>query len=799
MSLRFVLYLARRLEDLPVVVLVATRPVTKPDEDELLAQVGGLPGLVVLRPMPLGKQEVAQLVRESGLREADEEFIVACYHASGGNPFLLGELLSELGTEVVSGSADDAARVALFAPTGIVRWVLVRLRALGEDAQRLASAFAVLGVGAPLADAAILAGLDPSSAATAADALIDGNILGGEREYVFVHPVVRSAVYDALSPVRRGEAHARAARVLAERGAPLARVAAHLLASEPGRGGWAVEVLRGAAREAGASGAPGSAVSYLERALEETQPPAVRSELLFELGEAQLRAGLPGATGRIRQALGVSADTRRRAEICLALGRALFYIGDYRGAREALRLGLAERPDVDDDLSLELRGWYSELVPNDPPWPGAAGARLRRMLEDDAPARTRIERLLLAHIACKSALSGERPREEVVRLVRRALADGALLGDSPTDPGPHMSACHAHLYAGKFDAVIGELDRAIELSQRRGSPVAFGQYSRLRGAAHYMRGELLEALADLESAINTYGEGYHQGLPGTMGLIALCLIERGDLAGAARALLVQGDQERWQGQRSFAYYLHAHGRLSAAQGRLRQGLENLLRCERLAREMNFRNPAVVPWRADAALLAARLGDHDRAVELVTEDLRLARAFGAPHALGVALRAAGLIEGGSSGLEQLEEAVVLLDGAGTDLELARTLIEHGAALRRVGHRRESRLPLRRGLDLAASRGALALAERAHEELLAAGGRPRRERFRGADALTASELRVARMAVNGMTNRQIAQALFVTIRTVTTHLGHTYQKLDITGRDQLAVELAKRHSATIVGAA
>ena len=173
------------------------------------------------------------------------------------------------------------------------------------------------------------------------------------------------------------------------------------------------------------------------------------------------------------------------------------------------------------------------------------------------------------------------------------------------------------------------------------------------------------------------------------------------------------------------------------------------------------------------LLAAGVGDRDQAAELVAGDLRLARAFGAPHAIGAALRAAGLIEGGSRGIEQLTQAVDVLDGSGVNLELGRTLADLGAALRR-------------GLDLAARCGALALAARAREELIATGARPRRDRTGGAHALTASELRVAHMAAQGLTNRQIAEAL-VSMKTVSCHLGHVYAKLDITDRAQLAAAL------------
>jgi DNA-binding CsgD family transcriptional regulator len=782
MSLRFVLYLAQRLADLPVLVFVAARPAAEQGDERMLARLGALAEVVCLRPAPLTEPEVGMLIVQRGLRDANERFVAACFQASGGNPFLLGQLLVDLLVEGARGSADDAARVADYASQGIVRWVRVRLGALGEDAERLAFAFAVLGANAPLADAALLAGIERTDAADAADALIGAQILAAERRYEFVHPLVRSAVYDGSGPASRAEAHALAARLAAERGAPLPRVAGHLLASEPGLDGWVVGVLRAAARAANASGAPRSAASYLERALAEKEAAAVRSELLFELGEAQAQAGLASATERIREALALSADPRRRAEICLALGRVLFSAGSHAAARDAFERGLSERPSEDDDLSLELRGWYVALAAGRSP--AIEAGRLRALLSDDAPGRTRTERFLLALFAYGAGRSGERPHDAVAKLAHRALADGTLLHDSGSDTGPHSAACYALLYAGELDAAVAELDRAIEVSQRRGSPVAFGWFSRARGNVRFLAGDLPEALADLNSASDTYSEGYEQGLPGTVAFLALCLLERDDLAGATSALVLPGDQQRWRAQPSFISYLHAVGHLAAARGQLREGLDALLECGRLAEALHYPNPAASPWRSDAALLAARLGERDRAVQLVAEDLKLARAFGAPQALGIALRAAGLIEGGNRGLEQLTQAVAVLERSPFKLELARTLAERGRALRRAGRRSDAREALLRGLDLAHHCGARRIAAAARAELIAAGAKPRRDAVTGRDALTAGELRVARRAAEGLTNREIAQSLFITTNTAKAHLNRVYRKLDVTHRGQLA---------------
>lgn len=170
-----------------------------------------------------------------------------------------------------------------------------------------------------------------------------------------------------------------------------------------------------------------------------------------------------------------------------------------------------------------------------------------------------------------------------------------------------------------------------------------------------------------------------------------------------------------------------------------------------------------------------------------DELARARSWGSPRMLGMALRIAGLLRGGEAGLELLHEAVEVLERSPARVARAHALVELGAALRRAGRRSQALDPLRRGLDLAYRCGAPPLAERAHRELVVLGARPRRPLLTGIGALTASERRVAEMAAEGMTNRQIAQSLFVTLRTVELHLTHVYQKLGIDAREQLGAAL------------
>jgi len=200
--------------------------------------------------------------------------------------------------------------------------------------------------------------------------------------------------------------------------------------------------------------------------------------------------------------------------------------------------------------------------------------------------------------------------------------------------------------------------------------------------------------------------------------------------------------------------------------------------------LRIRNPATLQWRSQAALAMRLLDRREEAAELAREELRLARQWGAPRPIGIALRALGLVHGGRRGEAQLRHAVEVLEPSGAQLEHARALIDLGGMLRRANRRADAREPLRRGLELAYRAGAAGLVKHAQDELAATGARPRTLALTGVEALTPSERRVARMAADGMANKEIAQALFVTVKAVEVHLSSAYRKLQIKSRTQLA---------------
>jgi DNA-binding CsgD family transcriptional regulator len=214
---------------------------------------------------------------------------------------------------------------------------------------------------------------------------------------------------------------------------------------------------------------------------------------------------------------------------------------------------------------------------------------------------------------------------------------------------------------------------------------------------------------------------------------------------------------------------------------VREGIDDLLMAGERGARWGKQNGTLVTWRIWASVALDAIGEHEQGRALAQEAYDLIQGFDAPRPVGMALRALGMID---RDFAKLEESARLLEQADARLELAHTLVETGAALRRGGQRREARAPLARGADLAERCGARALADRAATELRATGARPRRRLLTGVESLTASERRIAQMAVSGMTNRDIAQALFVTVKTVETHLGRLYRKLDIHSRAELA---------------
>jgi DNA-binding CsgD family transcriptional regulator len=383
--------------------------------------------------------------------------------------------------------------------------------------------------------------------------------------------------------------------------------------------------------------------------------------------------------------------------------------------------------------------------------------------------------------------------ESVGDRIERALVGPALASGSVAVTPALMTLT----WLGRLDVAETLSSQLVAEGERRGDVGFVGHYAWTRGLALLERGSLRDAesdarwVHDLKISLRSPG-----GLLFTLSALMRILLDGGQLQAAADALAEaertlegMGElPEKLEDLFCWALTLEQRGRLRIEQGALEAGVADLHEADLRWRGLGVGNPLTARWREFAVPGLLRLGDSEGARALAVDEVELARASGLPRAVAIGNRVLALTERRGRELELLEEAVELLEGSPARLEVARALVDLGAALRRAGRRRDAQARLRPALELAHRCGAAGLAGRAREELVAAGARPRRPVFTGLEALTASERRVARLAAQGRSNREIAETLFVTQRTVETHLRHTFQKLGITSRGELPAELA-----------
>ena len=780
-SLRWLLHLTRRLEGVPLLVVAGSRPPEGEGHDPtLVAELIADPDVAAIRPEPLGRASIAVLARELHGLEPDEAFCGALQTATGGNPLFVGAVLDAVAREGTSPTAEHTTRLLEIGAQGVSRAVGLRLARLQAEALALLRAASVLGDGVELRHAAALGGVEASELGPTAAALVRLDLLRREDPLEFFHPVVRRAVYETLDVVERGVAHRSAAELLVEAGAQPESAAVHLLRVAPRADPFVVSTLRQAAERSLAQGAADAAVGYLTRALEEQIDPAARAEVLVELGLAERRTNGPAAADHLQAGLELLADPTRRGQVALELGRALWFTDRIAEALAVFQRALGEvdrerDPDLYELLLAELisSAWWNPQT-----YPIAETAIGE--LDLDALHGGLGSEILLATIAMyefRLALH----RELTVELARRSLASGNLLASSPA----FLYAVVTLFRSGMLDESVLIFNQAIAQARRHGDIFNLAFLLTWRGVCQTERGDLRAAVADLREAIElSVAHGTRLNWSYNIGFLAYALLEQGDADEAARVIDRGGFPEQLPlDQVHLAWFRLHRARLRIETGSPERGVDELLQVGETLRLLPFDNPGTAPWRSWAAEGLRLLDRNDKARVLAADELALARRWGDPHAIGASLRVLGLVQGGTAGIGLLREAVEVLAGSEARLEHARALVDLGAALRRANQRTEARERLREGVDLALRSGAFGLAERANEEIAATGARPRTVLQTGLDALTASERRVAQLAADGMSNKEIAQTLFVTIKTVEVHLSHAYRKLEISSRANL----------------
>ena len=779
-SQRFIVHLLPRVVELPVVLVLAGRTAdlavgVAPDA---VAQLVIAPQLRVVRPLALTESGASALVRDALGPSATAPFCTACHEVSGGNPFLLQSLVADLATEQVSPDDASVERVHRMTPDVVSASVLLRLARHDAAAVALARAVGVLGAATELRLAARLAELDPDAAADAAGALIRSGVLSGDRALGFVHPLLRSAVLSDLSGPELSRWHHRAARMFDDEGFALQSIAPHLIASVPAGDEWTVGRLRAAALDAAKRGACDIAADCLRRALAEPPSTEVRPLLLIALGRLVAREDPAAAIAHFEDALAGVEVPALRAEVSLALGEALTFSGRLDTAVQVLRAGL--EAETGDDPTRHA-GLLAALLAAARWDAGSQELRsaIARGLVVAAASSAELDPLLHCQLAIETVACGA-DRASAVFHACRALEtlDGAMGVGASVFPEVALVL----VFADEPQEAARRIDVWLDMARREVWPLGIAMGATCGSLAALYRGDVGEAVAMARDAVA--GNAEIRLAPITVAFLVEALIERSEVALAAEELQGRDLEGPLPGTWAMTPLLLARGRLRAAAGDHRSAVDDLMEVGRRCERWGLRNPAMAPWRSSVALPLMRIGDQDRAVRLAEEEVALARAWGTARGLGVALRTSGMCRDGESGVSRLAEAVAVLETSPAPLELARALTEYGAALRRRGQRIDARANLGRALDLAHRRGGIAVAGQARDELAAAGARPRRAALRGRDALTPSELRVARLAAAGRTNREIAEGLFLTLRTVETHLTSTYGKLGITSRGELS---------------
>ena len=786
-SLRWLAYLAARLERLPLVLLVALRPGDKRARRSFLLSLRTGASAVV-RPAVLSEDGVAAIVRTVIGDRASREQSAAVWRATGGNPFYVTELLRLARHREASLGDVNPAHLLADGRHGIALRLVSRVRALDPRALGFAQALAVLGDGCQLRHAATIAGVGMNEAVQLAAALVSIDVLAGDHPPAFLHPVIRDALEGALDSDERDVAHRSAAHLLYVDRAPEGQVAAHLMDVQPADDPWVTSRLRDAARAAMKSGAPLTASRLLERALSEPPPPAGRMDLLREAAHAEASAGRETACVHLGEALRLSTDPCQRAKLALDVAHVHAALFRWVDAVGVIEQALSELGDGDADLAARLEGELVVCGLHDARCAPRVAPVLER-LSRDSPAGIPVEPLAVAR-GMAMVLAG-RPAEVAAAPLEDALSRA---GPCAENWDTRAALLWSLVAAERFNAVDAALGPMLAEVRRSGSTRGLiAVYSTL-GLLKLRLGALPEADAAARVALRVLQEGdFAPGLAFAAVVLADAAVEAGEFE-EGEAVLTLLPQEGWSPGVGTVLIPAARGRLRLAQGRPAEALADFQRCAAMFSPdvwgLEMRDVGYLHARAGAALALLRLGERERAREIADAELADVRAFGTPRALGIALRVAGLTQGAERGLELMRESVAALRTSPARLELAHSLAEFGAALRRGGQRALAREPLAEALDLAARCGARPLTLRVREELKATGARPRRAWRSGVEALTPSELRVIHLAAAGRSNREIAHELYVTLKTVEGHLSRAYRKLGIQGRDQLTRVLEEK---------
>ena len=781
-SLRWLAFLLRRAEDLPLLVLVTQRTGPNGTSPEISAGICATLNCHSIDLEPLAEDAVAAFL-ESGFGVApDTSFVTAALEITGGNPFLLGRVVNRLHDEVTP----DAEHVRMLESAGRAAVAGPLLERLPVDVIAVARAIAVLG-NEELEMIAALACTQPGLARNAVRALRAHDLLEPSR-LDYTHDLIRAAVLDSVPPGELARLRERAAILLNDSGRPSEEVAVHLLPLDTPPQKWTVTVLQEAATAAESRGAPPAAARYLARALAVDQDDvAVLVRLSRALGQIEPASALP----HLEHALELVNDPRDRVPIATQYAMVSLSARNSRRAFDLLTevsdaLEAVSGPDpTPGDLALRTAIQSALLVSglDEKTLVTRVGERFSQFTPP--PGDTAEQRGLLGVLSWLGTLQG-RPAAEVAAQAGRALRIGA--GHSGWAVLGTLSALHL---ADQTESALAGIAGVMAHAQSRGEAWTYVWCSTIRAMMHHFTGNLTDALSDAQYSYDVINqERWSAGLVMPQVVLATLLVRQDDAVAADQLLSGVSRPRLAEATNEYHWFLMAKARTRAALGDAEGALAALRTCGESLSDSGIGNPVLAPWWYESAELLAGLGriaDGEAVLDAV--DLAV-RRWGTPRALGMLETARGVLASGDTAIERLRSAVDLLADSPAKSEHAKAQYLLGCRLLRRGDAEGARERLRRSIDvsvLCRDKQQLALSLPA---LAAAGGRMRHGTDSPADALTGSERRVAERAAEGATNREIAESLFITQRTVEIHLTSVYRKLAIGGRPELGDALRDR---------
>lgn len=781
-SLRWLALLASRAPSERVALVLVAGDEAPASAAAMLGELLNERGALVIRPAALSVAAAGVLLSRRSGGELDPALVGACHQDTSGNPYFLRALADALGQTGVPTGEHARRRLREIGSRAVARGVTARLDRLDPGERALIEAAAAVGDLGGIAALADFVGVDADTAAAAGSRLIERDLLRGTDPVELAHPLLGSAIRSQMEAAHREALLRRAADRLAAAGA--VEEAAARLIELPARGDPDVaRILADAAAHAAARGAADVSVPLLRRALGEPPAAAERPAVEAALGRTLVSLADPDAVAVLERALAGSPPGPGLAALAADLALALNYA---RRTEDAI--GVLERacdrlhpdhPALAEELEAVSLN-YMVLMPGMRP-------RLRERLEQWGERRGASElafRQRLAQRATQSLIAPA-PAVDTIALAERALAGGVLLS---ADTGPaHNAAAVTLAYAGRPQTARARLQDFLAQARARNDTVKVGLALAIRGEVRRLEGDMLGAEIDIRTGLDLLPDA-ELGPPFMLRGLIESLVAQGRVADAEAQLRHGALTGKLPDLMPTPGLLLARASVRTAAGSVAQAVEDLLQAGEVAERLGLEDPVSVPWRLAAAEGLIALDDRRQAARLVDEQLERATRTRLSEAIGASLRVRGLLAGPRAGLPVLQEAADRLRGGFLALESARAHIDLGTALAE-SDRAGARAALQFGATLAEQLGATVLAARAVAGLITAGGRPRRAARSGAHSLTPGERRTARLAAEGMTNREIAERLVVSEKTVSSQLGSAFRKLAIRSRAQLPDALAR----------